>query len=175
MYSTELRPPSLGADVPEPLKGITITFRKRYENNHDCEFQWKATRQLLYEVLKCRSYWDTYLFVPEFTENGRIHYHGYFRPKGKAIDIRIFKKLRKHCGFIKVEHSVRDMNAWKTYMFKEKEDTARLCNQFLASDNILLTPDDARHYFSDKADKFLRNAKLMKEAEENFLKSIDFS
>lgn len=102
-------------------QGLTITYADSLER-YTYKEQFQKTSWRLLDI--CNKYFQCYEFIPEFTENGRIHYHGRYKSKSKKASLLAYQELRK-TGFIKIE-KIKDHNAWNTYIYKEYNDTSKL-------------------------------------------------
>lgn len=117
--------PDLGTDKRlEPYKGITVTFRKPLENTYDYRGQFFVTASKLLRMMPL--YCSTFELIPEFTENGRIHYHGKYKPKDSKNGLKLLQQLRQQCGFCKIEHTLKHADKWNDYMRKGLKDTQDL-------------------------------------------------
>lgn len=68
-----------------------------------------------------------YLFVPELTQDGNVHYHGYIKLPHDDMKCRIIKnRLRSICGYFK-QSVINDKETWWKYVFKEYTKTRTAC------------------------------------------------
>lgn len=129
-----------------PWRGITITFKRPFENNVPYHMQFDITRDTLYDIIK----WDTYLLYPEFTEAGRIHYHGKYKVTDKTKHLKTIADLRYQCGLIKLEE-IKYHDKWNAYIRKEILETSRLVKRV----NIELNEINRHKHIMHKQTLFL--------------------
>lgn len=109
----------------EPIKcyGITITFKSPLERDFKPFSQYNYTRVYISKILgeSCVDF----RIMPEFTIQGRIHYHGILKIKNFAKWVRSTLPSLRAKGFIKIETFKKQENhdRWVTYMYKSKDDT----------------------------------------------------
>lgn len=132
--------PNKKQDLAE-WQGITITFSASLERYTYREQYNKTAYQL------CRLFTEgstCYRICPEFTESGRIHYHGVYKPSTKYKTLKMYEKLRK-TGYIKIERKVS--HNWHEYIIKDYKDTSKL----IGLSNI--TVDNDMHTRMEAIDK----------------------
>jgi len=117
--------------------GITVTVRDDIENHADPCTQVKIIGDKLLWIAKKE--WRIFKLFPEFTFNGRIHYHGWYKPKSKVSHQRAMIRLRKHIGFIKTENNFLSFQNWVDYCQKDTLDVEELTG--LHHNRLLLTED----------------------------------
>lgn len=123
--------------------GITQTFRNPLERTHSVRAQYYYTRVMLSKYLgeSC----DDFVIYPEFTIQGRIHYHGLLTIKNYVKWVRdTLPRLRK-LGFVKMETFKDNPDNWITYMKKSVLDTKAILN-FKDDINIAVTKDDYKQW-----------------------------
>lgn len=110
---------------PPVWQGLTITYKTALENFPYRE-QFNKTAYSLARILNNMA--DEYSFYPEFTDVGRIHYHGKYKPKSKHKALQGYEQLRK-TGYIKIESTIKDHTAWNDYIRKEYDSVKKLINR----------------------------------------------
>lgn len=146
-YLTKVRTPK--GDVPKgempgKWQGLTVTFKDNLEKySYREQFNRTAYRLCRHLGYMC----SVYEFYPEFTDTGRIHYHGRYKPKTKHKALQGYEELRKY-GFIKIETNVKDMNKWLEYIRKDYASTKSLIKT-----EILINPDFYFNMLQKDADR----------------------
>lgn len=119
--------------------GITQTFRTPFEQTHKPRGQYYYTRVILSKYLgeSC----DDFVIYPEFTIQGRIHYHGILTIINYVRWVRdTLPRLRK-LGYVKMESFKDNPDNWITYMKKSLTETKEIL-QFKEDVNIGVTKLD---------------------------------
>ncbi len=96
--------------------GITCTLGKKCDYNDPLFMHRMIVRKL------CRStLWrkQKYLLIPEFTDNGRLHYHGVIYNCYEVEAIRLSQWWKREFGFTKFEKEIRYPNKWIDYILKD--------------------------------------------------------
>lgn len=117
-----------------PLKewlGLTITFKDAIER-HTYREQYNKTAYSICRIMNDGA--TAYRLYPEFTETGRIHYHGIYKPDTKYKALKMYERLRKN-GFIKIERKIS--TKWHEYIVKDYKDTCKL----IGLKSTLISPD----------------------------------
>jgi len=153
-YLTKLRPvrehvPCSQAGLandedPVAWQGLTVTYKLGLEVLTYRE-QFNRTAYRLCRQLD--SFCSIYKFYPEFTDTGRIHYHGIYKPLSKYKAFKGYEALRRH-GHIKIEARLKQTNKWKSYIEKDHEMTRKLIGRPIMIDpeffRAMLKADDER-------------------------------
>jgi len=123
----------------QPWKGITLTLRKPLENNYDYRSQFFLTASKMLRTFP--KYCSVFELYPEFTQRGRIHYHGRFKPKSNKDQLKLLQLLRQEVGFIKVESVIKHMVHWSDYCKKDLETSRELIkfNDIVLTDKSSIT------------------------------------
>lgn len=122
-------------NAPDRWQGMTITYKGRLEQeDYRTQFNHTAYPLARHLTRHCK----VFEFVPEFTDQGRIHYHGIYKAVNKQKGLELYQLLRKH-GFIKIETNLRDIVKWKEYIYKEKETTQKLIGRKEITINTVFT------------------------------------
>lgn len=111
---------SLDDDVDTPYL-ITWNPKPRYYNydqggENDFDVQWWTMCETMMKHIRCL---DKYAFVPEISEQGKLHMHGFFTIKDKRKYLRGFLPTLRATGFIKVAR-VKKVQ-WKTFKYHVKD------------------------------------------------------
>jgi len=109
------------ATNPKPWSGLTVTYKARLENN-SYKDQFNKTAYSLCRTLA--KYCHIYDFYAEFTEEGRIHYHGIYKCQNKYKSLKLYEELRKN-GFIKIE-KLPIGKEWHEYIKKDYDQSRKL-------------------------------------------------
>lgn len=105
-------------------QGLTITYAEPLER-YSYKEQFKKTSWQLLD--RMHRHFRCYEFYPEFTDNGRIHYHGQYKSKSKRDTLKAFEEFRKK-GFIKHER-IKDHGQWYKYITKDIPATQDLIDR----------------------------------------------
>lgn len=138
-------------DSESVWRGLTITFQTNYERKPYI-YQFSDTKEILYKIMP--KYFRLFKFIPEFTESGRIHYHGKFKQEDKALRLKGFEELRRRCGFIKVETSNLS-SKWDDYIIKDVKTTCKL----IGINNIIVSNED---FATEQAEKTKEHLKTIR-------------
>ncbi len=95
----------------------SITISAQYRTVHP-DFLYNDDKLKLIKWLNRFS--DHYIIVPEFSDNGRLHYHGVFKMCDKIKYYKSKYNIDKEIGFVKVE-KINDFKShlrWLTYIYK---------------------------------------------------------
>lgn len=105
-------------------QGMTITFRDPLEC-YTYKEQFQKTSWRLLDIFN--RHYTAYEFYPEFTDKGRIHYHGRYKTKSSYDAKKSYEELRKK-GFIKIEN-IKQHDRWLEYILKQYEETLKLIDR----------------------------------------------
>lgn len=107
------------SDSPIKVHGITITFNKPLELTMSPRAQYNYTRVILSKLLNFSTF--DFILMPEFTLQGRIHYHGILKIKNFAKWVKDTLPSLRRIGFIKLENKITPK--WNQYIYKSLSDT----------------------------------------------------
>ncbi len=96
----------------------SITISAQYRTVHP-DFLYNDDKLKLVKWLNRFS--DHYIIVPEFSDNGRLHYHGLFNMSDKIKYYKSKYSIDKEIGFVKVER-INDFKShlrWLMYIYKD--------------------------------------------------------
>lgn len=112
----------------EPIKcyGITITFKSPLERDYKPFSQYNYSRVIVSRILgeSCVDF----RVMPEFTIQGRIHYHGILKIRNFAKWVRSTLPSLRTKGFVKIETFKEQLNhdRWVEYMYKSTDTTKEI-------------------------------------------------
>lgn len=101
---------------------------KKYKSTDPCE-QYATLLQCLFKYKYLNACFEEYYFVPELTENGNVHIHGYYKIKDKVKYYRWFLPACKAWGFIKVKSKNID-DEWIEYVNKTIEEMKEIMENY---------------------------------------------
>lgn len=103
------------------LCGVTLTFKNKYI----LSMEPKALHRLVQQKLSRSTIWrnNKYILIPEFTNAGRLHYHGVIYDSYQAEVLRCVTWWRRTFGFVKTEMKISVYNNWKNYIIKDYSKT----------------------------------------------------
>lgn len=114
----------------EPIKcyGITITFRKPLELTNKPFSQFNYTRIIVSKILGMSCI--DFRCMPEFTVQGRIHYHGILKIRNFSKWVKSTLPSLRKLGYVKIETFKESINKqrWEEYMYKSLEETSKILN-----------------------------------------------
>lgn len=145
------------------LSAFTLNPDPSRYNSDDPVVQYEQLLQdiFLKEKHMCATF-SVYAFVPEMTENGNVHIHGYYIVKDRVKYYRWFLPKCKSWGYIKVK-TTNVNKKWLTYCQKEVMEHYPLfdppyvleTDQIHRKKNIKLVPNHLHVYKRRKAKNIL--------------------
>lgn len=112
----------------EPIKeyGITITFKNPLELTHTPKSMYYYTRVIISKYMG-ESTID-FRLMPEFTIQGRIHYHGIFKIYKFNKWVKTTLPRLRNLGYCKIETFKESTNKtrWTDYMYKNTNETKNI-------------------------------------------------
>lgn len=133
-------------DIEDYDKVILITWNpkprfynydKHGENNFD--MQWWTMALLLVEADRCCS---RFAFVPELSEDGKLHMHGWYVVSDKVKYYKSFLPKLRSSGFIK--KSKAKSHNWKTFRYHVK-DLEETCDYVTELHDLPITHFNVKH------------------------------
>ncbi len=115
------------------LVAITITFKTSTLGKNLLPYeQYTATRSILQKILTKK---NPYVFIPELTLTGYVHYHGLYLPVFyKSLYKTVLPKLRRY-GFVKIK-KCDNPQGWVDYMTKDIHNNTNTIGRGLALTNV---------------------------------------
>lgn len=96
--------------------GITCTLKKKF---HLEDATWMH-RHIERSIIRSRLWRKRkYILIPEFTQNGNLHYHGIIYDCYHVHSMKIVNWWRRTYGFVKVEMKLRNYKNWVRYITKD--------------------------------------------------------
>lgn len=108
-------------------------YNPNRESNYD--LQWKTMLDLILPRVRCLS---NYALVPEISDAGKLHLHGFYQIKDKVKYHKSFLPSLKKNGFIKVNKVSK--HQWKTYQYHIKD--LEVTNDFITQVWPLVVTDE---------------------------------
>ncbi len=98
------------------LYGVTLTLKKMY---HDDDDTWMH-KYIIDKMNKSRVWKNkNYILIPEYTQQGVLHYHGVIWDMYEVNFMKLAKWWRRTFGYVKPELKIINFNKWIDYITKD--------------------------------------------------------
>lgn len=142
------------------------------ENNFD--LQWWTMCKTLMKSIRCL---NKYAFVPEVSEQGKLHMHGFLTVKDKRKYLRSFIPTLRKNGFIKVCKA--RSGKWKTFKYHVKDLQSGVTEELMVPAVLThYTCEYLRRYYAKEESMvpvFDKNEKPRKSIMVYFTDDVEFS
>ena len=101
-------------------------YEYRKLGNNDYISQWVLMISVLKEFSRCS---DMYCFIPEISDEGKLHVHGWFMLSDKLKWLKSVRPLLRKNGFMKINRLHTKIEKID-YYYKEIDETKDILNQY---------------------------------------------